>query len=697
VSRREFRTPIDVPRPSAAFGMGAAATATLAITGEIALPVLAAGAGGLAIAALTRERPLAVQRNGPLLNALLALIAALSMTMWVRGAYSTVALAHFAILTQALQLLDARPRKSEFLLVALALFQVVLAANLTDSLLFPPLLVIFAVTAVWTLMVHTLRAEAIEAGEPQAARRALSRSLFTMTGAASLATIVIAVAIFPILPRVRSGALLSGGFGGGLALSGFSDRVTLGDIGRIRLDPSTALRVDTLEGSAPRPEDAYWRGLALDHFDGRGWSVTPDSREFVIGSSEVGVAVGFATQGLRLVQRLVREPVMSGVLFSAGRVLRVRGAVGRVERDANGGLYAFPTAGERIAYVATSAVELPSESMLEADQAEVPRGSGGRFLQLPTLSERVGAMAREVSAGLDTDAERVRAIERHLRQAGRYTDSPPAHGSEGFSPVESFLLDRTEGHCEYFASAMVVLLRSIGIPARIVNGFAGGEPNGILGFTELRQSDAHTWVEVHYADAGWVRYDPTPPDLRLAGAHALSAGDRLAELQSALEFWWFRNVIDFDRSRQAAALRGLWQAWHEWRDPKKSEAPRDERKPESGAGELPAPPLVWLVAPLAAFLAFQVWRQRRARRGVAPVPAYYRKALRLVARRLGARRAAGDTARGFARLAADGLAAEPAAAFAALTELYLAERFGGRPAAEAGPAALVRLRDSLRA
>jgi transglutaminase-like putative cysteine protease len=697
VSRREFRTPIDVARPAAAFGMGAAATATLAITGEIALPVLAIGGGAVALAALARERPLALQRNGLLLNALLAASAALGIAMWVRGAYSTVALAHFAILTQALQLLDARPRKSEFLLVALALFQVVLAANLTDSLLFPPLLVIFAVSAVWTLMVHTLRAEAIEAGEPQAARRALTRSLFTMTGVASLATILIAVAIFPILPRVRSGALLSGGFGAGLGLSGFSDRVALGDLGRIRLDPSTALRVDTLEGPPPRPESAYWRGLSFDAFDGHAWSVTPDSREFVIGSSEMGVAVGAAPNGPRLVQRIIREPVISGVLFSAGRVLRLRGSVGRVERDANGGLYAFPTAGERVAYVATSAIDAPTEAMLGADHAEVPRETGERFLQLPALSPRVGALAREVTSGLATDAARARAIERHLRQAGRYTDSPPAHGSETVSPVESFLLDRTEGHCEYFASAMVVLLRSIGIPARLVNGFAGGQPNQILGFTELRQADAHTWVEVHYADAGWVRYDPTPPDLRLAGAHALAAHDRFAELQSALEFWWFRNVIDFDRSRQAAALRGLWQAWREWRDPQGSAAPRETEKREQKPGDLPAPPLAWLALPLAAFFAIQAWRQRRARRTAEPVPHYYVKALRLVARRGGARRASGDTARDFARRAAEELAAEPAAAFAALTELYLAERFGGRPAAEAGPAALVRLRDSLRA
>jgi protein-glutamine gamma-glutamyltransferase len=696
VSRREFRTPIDVPRPGAAFGMGAAATATLAITGQILLPVLAIGGIGMVVAALGRERPHPLQRNALLLNAALGAIAALGVAMWARGAITTVALAHFAVLTQALQLLDARPRKSEFLLVALALFQVVLAANLTDSLLFPPLLAIFAVSAVWTLMVHTLRAEAIEAGEPAAAQGALTRNLFTMTLVASLATIAIAIAIFPILPRVRSGAFLAGGFGGGLGLSGFSDHVALGDLGRIRLDPSTALRIDTIEGAAPRPENAYWRGLAFDRFDGRSWSVTPDTREFVIGSSEMGIAVGSAIQGPRLVQRIIREPVISGVLFSAGRVLRLRGAVGRVERDTNGGLYAFPTAGERVAYVATSTVELPTERELEADRAELPRDRGERFLQLPELSPKVAELAREVTADHRTDAERVRAVERRLRTAGRYTDSPPAQGSETVSPVESFLLDRTEGHCEYFASAMVVLLRSVGIPSRLVNGFAGGETNSILGFTELRQADAHTWVEVHYADAGWVRYDPTPPDLRLAGANALSARDRFAALQSAIEFWWFRNVIDFDRSRQAAALRGLWQTWQQWRHPR-GESPGEPDAPTSrSAPSIPFPPLAWLAVPAAVAFAVFAWRRNRAGRRGDRVPGYYVKALGLVARR-GARRTEGDTARGFAERAAERLAAAPAAAFAEVTELYLAERFGGRAAAEAGAAALARLRDSLRA
>jgi len=693
MSRREFRIPLDAPRPAAALVMGFAATATLAVTGQLAPPALGTALLCMAAAAFWRERPLGFQRNAWLLNAALGAIAALSVALWVRGALALVALAHFALLTQALQLLDARPRKSEFLLVALALFQVVLAANLTDSMLFPPLLFVFAVTAVWTLMVHTIRAEAIEAGEPAAAQRVLTRQLFGMTCVASLATIAIAVAIFPLIPRVRSGAFLSAGFGGGLGLSGFSDRVELGDLGRIRLDPAMALRVQTLEGTAPGAENAYWRGLAFDHFDGRSWSVTPDAREFVLGSSEMGIAVGSHPRGARLVQRIVREPVASGVLFAAGKGLQLRGAVGRVERDVNGGLYAFPTASERISYVVTTAVETAGDGALRQDRSELPRDDAGRYLQLPALAPEVGALAREIGAGLASDAERVRALELYLRHNGRYTDTPPAHGSEKRSPIESFLLDRTEGHCEYFASAMVVLARSLGIPARLVNGFAGGEDNAILGFTELRQSSAHTWVEVHYDRAGWVRYDPTPPDLRLAGASALSASDRLAALQSALEFFWFRNVIDFDRGRQAAALRGLWQSWHAWRTSLGDRGVKRDTQRDAGPS-LSLPPLV-LLGGMAILGGLATFLLRRRRQQKDPVPTYYAQALRLLARR-GARRDPGDTARAFAARSAAALGPEPALAFAQLTEIYLAERFGGRSAPVDGAQALRLLRDRLR-
>jgi hypothetical protein len=182
VTRLEFRVAVDTPRPRAAFAMVALATATLAITGQLAHWALVLCVGAL-IYGFLQPRPAAWQRNSWLLNALLALCAAAAAGMYVTGSVLIVALAHFAALVQGLQLLDARPRRTEFLLVALAIFQVTLGANLTDSAFFPPLLIAFTVAVVWTLVVHTMRAEALEAGEPEAAQRALSaamaRKIFT--------------------------------------------------------------------------------------------------------------------------------------------------------------------------------------------------------------------------------------------------------------------------------------------------------------------------------------------------------------------------------------------------------------------------------------------------------------------------------------------------------------------------------------
>ena len=108
---------------------------------------------------------------------------------------------------------------------------------------------------------------------------------------------------------------------------------------------------------------------------------------------------------------------------------------------------------------------------------------------------------------------------------------------------------------------MVVLAREVGLHARLVNGFAGGQENRIGGFVELTRSDAHTWVEMHYARAGWVRYDPTPPDLRARPELALSLAVQLRQLGSALELWWYQSVLGFDRSDQIHAAKSAWLAW----------------------------------------------------------------------------------------------------------------------------------------
>jgi len=500
------------------------------------------------------------------------------------------------------------------------------------------------------------------------------------------------MALFPLLPRVRSGAIFDRGFGAATAISGFSERVELGDIGRIRLDPSRVMRISTLEGEVPAPGDRYWRGLAFDHFDGRRWSVTPALRAPVHGDPEIGVDLGGPRRrGHRAVQQIAREELDSGVLFTPGLPAAFRGAVGRLERDANRALHAPVTRGKRVLYQVVAELVEPPDAALVEDRAEAP-GGDPRLLQLPPLDPRVFALAEEIAAGQPSDAARVRAVETWLRTRGRYTDTPPAFEGER-SPLEGFLLERAEGHCEYFASAMVVLLRSLGLPARIVNGFAGGHANSVGGFLEVAQSDAHTWVEVPYASHGFVRYDPTPPDLRLAGAEALREGGGLGELASAVELWWFRNVVDFDRGHQARAVRSAWLAWHRWRKSQAArEAPDDDK---AWQVVLPTAPLWGLAAVLLFAGAAAADLRRRRRRRRRRLPPDYARALRLLARR-GHVRTDAVTARDFARALEGRIPAEAALAFRRLTDAYLAQRFGGRAPSPALRREVRSLRDSLR-
>jgi transglutaminase-like putative cysteine protease len=686
VSRRAFRVAVGEPRPTSAWLLVGIATATLAITGQLAHWALLAAAAALGVSLWRRTNPFAWQTNLWVLNAMMIAITFGTTAIALGGEPSTVALAHFAATAQGLQLLDARPRRTEFLLVALALFQVVLAANLTDSVFFTPLLVAFVFAAVWTLLVHTLRSEALEAGSARDLPRALTPGLARAAFAASAVAVLLAMVLFVALPRLRSSVVRGPVAGAALAASGFGERVELGALGRIRSDPSLVMRVETLEGEPPSADAAYWRGLAFDTFDGRAWSITPPDHELVPGSAEGGVGLGHEPDRYDLVQRIVREPAPGGVLFRVGDPRGVQGTIRRLERDVSGGLYAASQADERVRYTVRSLAAQPGDRALRGDRAVPPRHNGARVVARVPLSPAIGALAARIVAGADGDAGRARAIERYLVANGRYTDTPPADGG---SPVEGFLLGGLAGHCEYFATAMVVLAREVGLPARLVNGFAGGRTNEIGDFVVIAQSNAHAWVEIHYERAGWVRYDPTPADLRARVEPPLSLGARIADLASAIELWWFQRVVGFDRSDQIDALKRAWLAWH-------------GRSSESDAPRA-APALAWRAAldrrewvvglgtgaALAATAAW-LWRGRRGRTRAAH-PCYAR-ALRLLARR-GLVRAQGATARAFAGEVRAALPASAAMAFAELTEAYLVERFGAREADGAG--ALARFEETI--
>ena len=328
MSRRHFRATVE-ERPASAWLLVTVASAMLWVTDQLQTWVIVVQVASIVLSLARRTKPFRWQSSPIGLNIGMFGIAGTTIALAVQGSPAAVSLAHFASLAQGLQLLDSRPRKSEFLLVTLSLFQVILASNLTDSLMFPPLLIVFVFSAVWTLMVHTLRSEAIEAGEEGTAAEALSPGLRRMTVLASTCAIVLALVIFAFLPRMRT-SMLRTGLGRGQAMAGFSDRVELGEIGRIRQDRTVVLRVETLRGAAPEVQDAYWRGLAFDSFDGKRWAITPNERRPRPGTVKFGISISASLEAPDLVQRIVREPVASGVIFSAGLPRDVSGALFRL-------------------------------------------------------------------------------------------------------------------------------------------------------------------------------------------------------------------------------------------------------------------------------------------------------------------------------------------------------------------------------
>ncbi|MFO0687369.1 MAG: DUF3488 and transglutaminase-like domain-containing protein [Myxococcota bacterium] len=690
MSRREFRGRVEGPRPTAAWLMSIVAGATLWLTGQLPPWVIAIQLAAFGFSWATRARPPAFRSDPIWLNVLMLGVTTVTIRSALSGNPATVSLAYFTSLAQGLQLLDARPRKSEFVLVALALFQVVLASNLTDSVFFPPLVLAFLVCVTWTLLVHTLAHEAAEAGDPTAAERAIAPDLRRLTFVATSACVVLAMGLFVVLPRLKT-SVLQGGMRGGIGLSGFSDQVALGDVGRIRLDHSVVLRVEAVDGELPDPIDAYWRGLAFDAFDGRRWSISASERtgprQPVGGIGRFGIELAPHSDAPMTAQRILREAVDADVLFSAGEVRRIEGPFQRLERDANGGLYVPGHGEERLRYTIWTS-NLPRDvAALRRERARPPRepGPGGprpalRYLALPALDPRLRDRAAEMVAGARDDVDRALRIEAALREQGRYTDSPPPLGDEDTSPIEAFLLGGLEGHCEYFASAMVVLARLQGLPARLVNGFAGGQPNEVGGFLEVTKADAHAWVEIHFERSGWVRFDPTPPDLRLRAEGDPSLAERVAQLASALELWWFQRVVDYDSADQISALRGLWLRF----GPQAGEGERTiarERERSDGPSLDPGPAgriLIGLLAGSALLVA--AFRLRSARRAKGPaIPEAYRRAQRILARR-GLTRAPTVSARAFAEEVQRALPEPGARAFASITDAYLAERFGDHPA-----------------
>jgi transglutaminase-like putative cysteine protease len=631
--------------------------AALVLGGLLGLPgalVVAVAIAGSGWQAGLRRQLAAVPRLGTALVAVAALGVALEILLVAPAMLD--AFTHVLVFLLLVKLYTRRTLRDVRDIAFLAFFMLVAISPITTSVVFLGLFVVFLVIGTWLLMLRHLLIEA-EAADATMPPLVVRRDLLGLSLAASAATIVITLVLFLIIPRVGQAALPLRPQVSRL-VSGFSDRVELGAFGDIETDATVIMRVHLKgwEGGTGRPErlpNLKWRGMALDAFDGRAWTVSRSTLRLTLRRH---LAVPFAVHryygGPVLTQEIYLEPIGSEMVFGAPRVLRWFGRSDFVTLDDLGNIaVAAPAA--RLNYIVESEPEPTDPRAAEVPEARQPLEPRwlARYTQLPALAPRVVDLAREVTAGSADQYEAAFRLSAWLGRNMRYTRA--LSRTTDLPPVEEFLFVQRAGNCEYFAAALAVLARSLGIPARVVNGFQRGEWNPYGDYFMVRLRDAHSWVEVFVEGAGWVTLDPSPR----VGVETPAPATRATLWLDSLRLSWYRYVVSWSLHDQLAAADGVRRTTLSW-----SEA-------ALRAPEWPELPRVGLAALALALGVVLLVRRRRAAAAPA-VPRFYARALRALARR-GLTPSSGETAREFARRA------EAGTPFVALTGAYERVRFGG--------------------
>jgi transglutaminase-like putative cysteine protease len=306
------------------------------------------------------------------------------------------------------------------------------------------------------------------------------------------------------------------------------------------------------------PQGLRWRGVALDEFTGKAWRKSPEARHSDPADERSGLfQVGSVEALHRLTSQTVfLEPLESAVLFGAPRVVAVQGDLSFVRVDGEGGLQSRRHDYERLIYKAISDTDEPPAQDLREDMRPYP-ALFERYLQLPDdLDPRLVYHAQSVlrNAQARNRYDAAKAIENDLQQNFGYSLEMKASGPD---PLADFMFNVRVGHCEYFSTAMAVMLRTHGVAARVVNGFLPGEYNNASGAYTVRQSDAHSWVEVYFPSTrSWVTFDPTPSIGRVEPVRTGFTAQMHKYLE-ALELLWFQYVVGYDKQEQRSLASSL--------------------------------------------------------------------------------------------------------------------------------------------
>ncbi|HTN49420.1 MAG TPA: DUF3488 and transglutaminase-like domain-containing protein [Burkholderiaceae bacterium] len=460
----------------------------------------------------------------------------------------------FLILLMALKLLEMRARRDIFVVIFLSFF------ILLTQFLYGQELPIAAVTVASVVaLFFVLVSVNLDEVDLPALRK------LRLVGITLAKALPLAATLFVLFPRL-SGPLWGMPGESRQANTGLSNSMSPGSISHLLESDDVVFRVK-FESRAPAQDHLYWRGPVFGSFNGRTW--TPLNRR----STEAAPLTIEAEPQSLAVYEVTLEPHKRDWLFA----LEAPSGLPTLETfktrlTPEMQLLAAGLVTERLRYSVRSYTEFrlnPKASAAELREwLELPVGYNPRTRQFADeLRERIAAGASGV------DQRLVNAVLDHFRQGDyRYTVTPPPLGRHS---IDEFLFDTRLGFCEHYASAFVFLMRAVGIPARVVTGYQGGELNPVDGFMVVRQSDAHAWAEVWLQGRGWIRVDPTATvaPLRLergAAEIARQSGRTLAgegrgfSLLRTLRYnWeaaqnsWNQWVLSYSQERQRALVERL--------------------------------------------------------------------------------------------------------------------------------------------
>jgi len=603
------------------------------------------------------------ERGGPFLSGALSNILSLGMLAFlalVDFRRSGVALANthllvYLLLNRALSPWTARDLRQIFLILYLSFF---LVSGLTISPWYFPLFVAWiAFAGAWLMN---------QAGADPSRARAWLPSLGRQLGLGA----ALGAAVFLAVPRVEGLRRFNPFSASGMdklqvrsqSVIGFTEKVSLGFFGTLKRSPARVMRVRPMPAPRVSPGPIYVRGAALDAFDGRAWSKSPLDFSFIVDGRErlarADRAWVPASEGALVFPEppspgapqydFELYPIQISVVFTVGAPRVIEGIGQGVWFDHTDSVYSAAafTGGAHYKVVSAAAGAEPTDASAElrepalARALEVPEDPGGREAEL----------ARRWTRGLSDPRAKANAIVARLMREYSYSDYSDGRRTS----LPDFLFTVRKGTCEYFATAAAILLRRVGVPTRLVTGFNASEWNEWGRFYDVRQSQAHAWIEAWIPGSGWVSYDATPGESGFSAA-ADELSRRVGRWLDAAQASWYRSVIGYDQYAQRDTFLRLSFA----RVFASLQESADQLFTRWAPWALGAGLLLWAARALPA----------RLRRGDE-----FERAERALAR-AGVRRRLGDTPREFARAVA---AARPElAAVAELAEGHYRRRYEG--------------------